>query len=168
MKQSTTPLKFAWLASASGTCHVELDKLPKLNTTKSTRSPKRLAVEFVFFRFTYSNRKSRPAWRFTFRPIRCKSNKTKKISEIFTVIGPCTVRFFQIENPTVRFGGVLENRKSYGAVRFCDKSYGAVRSGFQKSEILRCGSVRFQKIENLTMRFGFVVYDTVRFGSVPC
>ena len=35
--------------------------------------------------------------------------------------------------PTVRFGAVLKNRKSYGAVR----------CGFEKYEILRCGSVRF-------------------------
>ena len=63
---------------------------------------------------------------------------------IFTVFRPCTVRFFQIIYPTVRFGAVLENRKSYDAVRggcrFC-KSYGAVR-------------------------FGFVIYPTVRFGAV--
>ena len=32
LKQSTTRLKFAWIASVSGTCHVELDKLPKLKT----------------------------------------------------------------------------------------------------------------------------------------
>ena len=47
MKQSTTRLKFAWLASVSGTRHVELDKLPDLSNTKSKR---RLLVEFVFFR----------------------------------------------------------------------------------------------------------------------
>ena len=29
VKQSTTRLKLAWLASVSGTCHVDLDKLPK-------------------------------------------------------------------------------------------------------------------------------------------
>ena len=44
-------LKFAWLASVSGACHVELDKLPKLNNTKSKRSPKRLLVELVFLSF---------------------------------------------------------------------------------------------------------------------
>ena len=41
----------------------------------------------------------------------------EKIPGFFTVIRPCMVRFFQIENPTVRFGAVLKNRKSYGAVR---------------------------------------------------
>ena len=49
MKQSTTRPKFAWVVSVSGTCHVELDKLPKLNNAKSKRSPKILLVEFVFF-----------------------------------------------------------------------------------------------------------------------
>ena len=34
-----------------------------------------------------------------------------------TVIRPYTVRFSEIENPTVRFGAVLRKRKSYGAVR---------------------------------------------------
>ena len=38
-------------------------------------------------------------------------------SGLLTVIRPCTVRFFQIENPMVRFGAVLRNRTSYGAVR---------------------------------------------------
>ena len=37
MKQSTTRLKFAWLASVSGKCHIELDKLPDLNKTKGKR-----------------------------------------------------------------------------------------------------------------------------------
>ena len=36
---------------------------------------------------------------------------------LFTVIRPYTVRFSEIENPTVRFGAVLRKRKSYGAVR---------------------------------------------------
>ena len=35
----------------------------------------------------------------------------------FAIQQKCTVRFFQIENRTVRIGAVLENRKSYGAVR---------------------------------------------------
>ena len=38
-------------------------------------------------------------------------------SGLFTVIRPYTVRFSEIENPTVRFGAVLKKRKSYGAVR---------------------------------------------------
>ena len=42
---------------------------------------------------------------------------------LFTVIRPYTVRFSEIENPTVRFGAVL------GRMR---KSYGAVRCGFEK------------------------------------
>ena len=44
VKQSTTRLNFAWLASVSGACHVELDKLPDLNNTKSKISPKRLLL----------------------------------------------------------------------------------------------------------------------------
>ena len=36
---------------------------------------------------------------------------------LFTVIRPYTVRFFENENPTVRFGAVLRKQKSYGAVR---------------------------------------------------
>ena len=36
---------------------------------------------------------------------------------LFTVIRPYTVRFSEIENPTVRFGLVVRKRKSYGAVR---------------------------------------------------
>ena len=51
MKQTTTRLKFAWVAPVSGTCHVELDELPKLSNTNSKRSPRRLLVEFVFFPF---------------------------------------------------------------------------------------------------------------------
>ena len=51
MKQPTTRLKFARIAPVLGICHVELDKLPKSNSTKSKRSPKRLLAEFVFFRF---------------------------------------------------------------------------------------------------------------------
>ena len=51
MKQSKTWLKFAWLESVSGTCYVELDKLPKLNNTKSNTPRKRLIVESAFFRF---------------------------------------------------------------------------------------------------------------------
>ena len=51
MKQSTTRLNFAWLASVSGTSHVELDKTPQIEyrITKSRRSPKILVAEFVFF-----------------------------------------------------------------------------------------------------------------------
>ena len=67
-----------------------------------------------------------------------------KKAGLFTVIRPYTVRFSEIENPTVRFGAVLRKRKSYGAVRcgfqilqilapvHCDISYGAVRCGFEK------------------------------------
>ena len=79
------------------------------------------------------------------------------------------MRFFQIENHTVRFGAVSKKQKSYGVVRCgfqifivnpmvrfgfvikptvrfgagfkSQKFYGAVRCGFRKSEILRCGSV---------------------------
>ena len=39
VKQSTTRLKFAWLASVSGTRHVELEKLPKPFDTNIKRSP---------------------------------------------------------------------------------------------------------------------------------
>ena len=79
--------------------------------------------------------------------------------------------FFGIENPRVRFGAVLENRKSYGAVRFgavrfCDISYGAGRCGFQKSEILRCGSARFSKTGNPTIRFGAVLKTRKSYGAV--
>ena len=41
VKQPTTRLKFAWLASVSGTCHVELEDLSDLNNTKSKISPTR-------------------------------------------------------------------------------------------------------------------------------
>ena len=47
------------------------------------------------------------------------------------VIRPCTMRFFQVQNPTVRFGAVLRKRKSHDAVR----------CGFRILLILRCGSV---------------------------
>ena len=51
VKLSTTRPKFARIAPVSGTCHVELDKLHKSNSTKCKISPKRLLlVEFVFFR----------------------------------------------------------------------------------------------------------------------
>ena len=39
LKQSAVRLNLAWLASVSGTCHVELNKLPKSNPTNSKRSP---------------------------------------------------------------------------------------------------------------------------------
>ena len=60
MKLSTTRLKFAWVASVSGACHVVLDKLPKsiINSTKSKVSPKRLLAEFIFFSF-YSKQMSK-------------------------------------------------------------------------------------------------------------
>ena len=48
-----------------------------------------------------------------------------------TVIRPYTVRFSEVEYPTLRFGGFLRNRTSYSAVRCV----------FQKSEFLPCGSV---------------------------
>ena len=48
MKQSTTRLKFAWLASVSGTCHVELDELPNLNSTKEQWTSRRIRF-FSFF-----------------------------------------------------------------------------------------------------------------------
>ena len=102
------------------------------------------------------------------------------IPGFFTVIRPYTVRFFfQIENPTVRFGAVIGKRKpydavrcglryckSYGAVRCCDISYCAVRCGLEKSKILRCGPVRFSKIVKATVRFVACMYPTVRFGAV--
>ena len=64
------------------------------------------------------------------------------------------MRFFQTENPTVRFGSVFKNRKSYSAVR----------CGFQLLLwILRCG------LENLTpygaFRISDISYGPVRFGS---
>ena len=37
VKQWTTRLNFAWLASVSGTCHVELDELPDLINKTSRR-----------------------------------------------------------------------------------------------------------------------------------
>ena len=49
VKQSTTRLRLAWLASVSETCHVELDELPDSNNTKSKKIPKRLLVAFVLF-----------------------------------------------------------------------------------------------------------------------
>ena len=58
MMQLTARLMFAWFASVSGTCHVELDKLPNLNNTKSKTSPKIVLVVFVFV-FVLSNRKSK-------------------------------------------------------------------------------------------------------------
>ena len=51
MKQSTTRLKFAWLASIPGTCHVERDEGPNSTSTKSKISPTRLLVIFVCFSF---------------------------------------------------------------------------------------------------------------------
>ena len=58
----------------------------------------------------------------------------------------------------------------HGAVFSNKTSYGPVRSGFEKSEILRCGSVRFSGIiiiiVNPTVRFVFEMYSTVRFGAV--
>ena len=50
--------------------------------------------------------------------------------------------FFQIENPTIRFGAELRNGNltvRFGAVSGCCKSY---------------GSVRFWKLENPTVRLG--------------
>ena len=41
---------------------------------------------------------------------------------LFMVIRPYTVRFSEIENPTVRFGAVFRRKR---------KSYGAVHCGFQ-------------------------------------
>ena len=49
VKQSTTRLKLAWLASVSGTCHVELDKLPDSSITKNKRRPQIRLIESVFF-----------------------------------------------------------------------------------------------------------------------
>ena len=48
--------------------------------------------------------------------------------------------------------GTASCRPRCGSV--CDISYSAVRGGFQKSEILRCGSVRFSNIGKATVRFG--------------
>ena len=86
----------------------------------------------------------------------------------------------EIENPTVRFGGVFKNRECYCAVWCFHVSYGGVRCGLNKSGILRCGSVRFSDIVNptvrlgtfsdmvnLTVRFCAVINATVRFGAVP-
>ena len=42
--------------------------------------------------------------------------KPWKILGLFTVIRPYTVRFSEIENPTVRFGAVFRNQESYGAL----------------------------------------------------
>ena len=46
-----------------------------------------------------------------------KHLRKRKLTGLFTVIRLYTVRFSEIENPTVRFGAVLRKRKSYGAVR---------------------------------------------------
>ena len=54
----------------------------------------------------------------------------------------------------------------HGAFFFDRKSYGPVRCGFEKAEILRCGSVRFSDVGDPTVRFGAVIYPTVRFGTV--
>ena len=67
------------LAPVSGTCHVELDKLLKLSDTKSKISPKRLLVEFVFFRFSrILSQNACLVVHFSTSQI-CKSNQTKKI-----------------------------------------------------------------------------------------
>ena len=73
-------------------------------------------------------------------PVRYSS--TYILPGLFTVICPYTVRFSEVENPTVRFGAVLRKRKSYGTVR--------------------CG---FQIIVNPAVRCGAVIYPTVRFGA---
>ena len=59
-------------------------------------------------------------------------------------------------NLSVWFDVVLKYRKFYGAVRCCDISYDTVRGGFEKIEMLRCGSVRFSKLRNPTVWFGAV------------
>ena len=47
------------------------------------------------------------------------------------------------------------------------KSYGPVRCGFEKVDILRCGSARFTYLANLSVRLVAVVNPTVRFGAAP-
>ena len=75
------------------------------------------------------------------------------------------MRFFQIENPTVRFGAV-EKRKSSGAVRcgfqFCNPT---VWYGFVIYPTVRFGMV-FRYFVNPTVQFGFVINPTVRVGAV--
>ena len=65
----------------------------------------------------------------------------------------------------MRFGAVFSYCKSYGAVRFLDIP-GILQCGFQKPEILRCGSVRFSKIGNPTVRFGAVLENRKSYGAV--
>ena len=61
----------------------------------------------------------------SYGPVRCGfENKT--------ILRYGSVRFSDIENPTVRFGAVLKIRKIYGAVR----------CGFHIQQILRYGSIR--------------------------
>ena len=77
VKQSMTRLELAWLASVSGTCHVELDKLPKVNNTKNNISPKILFLaEFVVFFIFFENQTSeRSAIHFTTNRMQIKSNE---------------------------------------------------------------------------------------------
>ena len=56
----------------------------------------------------------------------------------------------------------------HGAVFSNLKSYGPVRCGFEKSEILRCGSVRLSDIVNSTVRFGAVLKNWKSYGAVRC
>ena len=62
LKQSTTRLKFAWLASVSGTYDVESNEIPKSNHTKSKRSLKKgffsnSSISFIrFFRIPIPKR----------------------------------------------------------------------------------------------------------------
>ena len=65
-----------------------------------------------------------------------------KYPGFFAVIRPCTVRLFQIEDPTVRLGAVLGTWKSYGAVRCGFRTLKILGCGSVFSCILRCDSVR--------------------------
>ena len=51
VKQSTTRLTFAWLASVSGTCHVQLGELPDLNNKKSKTSLEKALCRILVFLF---------------------------------------------------------------------------------------------------------------------
>ena len=60
----------------SGACHVELDKFPKSNSTKSITRPKRLLVEFVFVSvFRIKRQKTSLVLHFSTNQMQIKSNK---------------------------------------------------------------------------------------------
>ena len=69
-----------------------------------------------------------------------------------------TVRYGFNSIPTERFGEVFRNHKTYGAVR----------CGFEKYDILRCGSARFSDVVNPTVRSVAVFKGREPYGAVRC